>query len=68
MTSILSDTNTSQKIRGLLASRGKHQTDLAVLLDLTPSTISSRMARNEWTVKELQIVAEHFGVQTSDLI
>ncbi len=68
MNSIFNGLDTSDRIKGIISSRGKTQGDLAALLKLTPETISARMKNNLWKVEELKIIAIEYGVETTDLI
>jgi hypothetical protein len=60
MNGLLDGCNTSSKIKALI--------DLAKLLDLVPSAIGSRIADNRWDVKELEKIADAYGVSKQDLI
>ncbi len=68
MNTVFNGLDTSNRIRGILASRGKTQVELGKLLSLTPETISARMKNNKWEVEELKIIAAEYGVETADLI
>ena len=68
MADVFKGLDTSSRIRGILASRGKTQAELAHLLRITPETISSRMKSNKWEVAELLVIAEAYGLDTKDLL
>lgn len=68
MNNVFEGLDTSSRIRGILASRSKTQGDLAVLLNLTPETITTRMKQNKWEVEELKVIAAEFGIVPTDLI
>lgn len=68
MDNILEGCNTSAKIKALIASRDHTQNDLARLLDVGPSAIVSRIADNRWDVKEIEKIADAYGVRKQDLI
>lgn len=57
------------KLSGALAAKGVQQQDIAALLSLPPSQVSSRMlGRISWRLAELQKIARHLGVPVADLI
>jgi hypothetical protein len=68
MSNIFNGLDTSDRLKGILASRGKTFADLATLLELTTVTISSRMKDNTWKVEELKKVAAAYEVKIQDLI
>ena len=68
MNTVFYGLDTSDRIRGIIASRGKTQVELGKLLGLTPETISARMKYNKWEVEELKKIAAEFGIETADLI
>jgi hypothetical protein len=68
MNGLLDGCNTSSKIKALIASRNHTQNDLAKLLDLVPSAIGSRLVDNRWDVKDIEKIAEAYGVNKQDLI
>jgi hypothetical protein len=68
MNKVFEGLNTSERIRGVIASRGRTQVDLASLLGLTPETITNRMKLNKWEVEELKVIAGEFGIEPTDLI
>lgn len=68
MAAVFDDLDTSSKIKGILASRGKTQAELAALLKMTPETITSRMRQNKWEVEELKVIAAEFGITVTDLV
>ena len=68
MNGLLEGCNTSSKIKALIASRNHTQNDLAKLLNLVPSAIGVRIADNRWDVKELEKIADAYGVSKQDLI
>ena len=68
MSSILEGCNTSSRIRALLASRKNSQDDLAKLFGVGRLTITLRLKQNSWSVKELEKIAEKYGVDKQDLI
>ena len=68
MDNVFEGLNTSDRIRGILASRKKTQGDLAMILKMTPETISARLKLNKWEVEELSIIGIEFNVDPKDLI
>ena len=68
MNNLLEGCNTSAKIKALIASRNHTQNDLAKLLELGASAIVYRITENRWDVKEVEKIAEHYGVTKQDLI
>ena len=68
MNNLLEGCNTSSKIKALIASRNHTQNDLAKLLEIGASAIVSRITDNRWDVKEIEAIAEHYGVSKQDLI
>ncbi len=68
MDNVFEGLNTSDRIRGILASRKKTQGELATLLKMTPETISARMKLNKWEVEELTVIGKEFNVDPKDLI
>lgn len=68
MSNVFEGLNTSERIKGILSSRGKTQGDLSRLLNMTQATISGRMKDNKWEVEELKIIAAEFGILPTDLI
>jgi transcriptional regulator with XRE-family HTH domain len=68
MSTVFSGLDTSDRIRGIIASRGKTQADLGKLLKLTPETISGRMKNNRWEVEELKVISKEFDVEMNDLV
>jgi hypothetical protein len=68
MSDIFKGLDTSDRIRGILSSRGKDQVDLAKLLKMTPVTITARMKANQWKVEELKKIAAEYGVLITDLV
>lgn len=68
MNNVFEGLDTSDRIRGILTSRGKTQGDLAKLLNMTQATISARMKQNKWEVEELKVIASEFGITPTDLL
>jgi DNA-binding XRE family transcriptional regulator len=68
MNKLLEGCNTSAKIKALIASRNHTQNDLAKLLEIVPSAIVARITDNRWDVKELEKIADAYGVNKQDLI
>ncbi len=68
MNTVFKGLDTSNRIKGILASRGITQAELAQILSLTPETISARMKNNKWDVEELKSIAKHFNVEMNDLV
>jgi DNA-binding XRE family transcriptional regulator len=68
MGSLFDGLDTTDKIRGLLASRNHNQPELAKILDVTSETISNRMRSRKWEIGELKKIAEAYGVDVYDLI
>lgn len=68
MTDVFEGLDTSSRIKGVLASRGKTQNDLAELLGVSAETVSARMKSNKWDVTELKTIAAEYGVDPTDLI
>ena len=56
--------NMTEKIRILLIKKGnKSITDLAKLLNTTPQNISGKMKRNNFSVNELEEIAQALGCE-----
>jgi len=56
--------NMTEKIRILLIKKGnKSITDLAKLLNTTPQNLSGKMKRNNFSVKELEEIAQALGCE-----
>jgi hypothetical protein len=68
MNTVFNGLNTSERIRGILASRGRTHAELGRLLKLTEPTISARMKMNKWEVEELKIIAAAYNVEMNDLV
>jgi DNA-binding XRE family transcriptional regulator len=68
MNDVFEGLDTSSKIKGVLASRSKTQAELAMLLRLTPETITARMKQNKWEVEELKTIAAEFNLTINDLV
>ena len=51
----------SDKVKGLLALRGKKQLELAEHFDMSKQTMSNKMARGSWSGDDLARVAEFCG-------
>lgn len=59
----------AEEVRVLMARHQVTQWDLAVLLDMTQASVSARLrGKTEWKVRDLQIVADAFGVHPSELL
>ena len=48
----------SDKVKGLLALRGKRQIDLAARFGMSKQTMSNKFARNSWSAGDLAKAAE----------
>lgn len=68
MESMLTGCNTSEKIKALIASRNQNQNDLAKILGLSAPAIVDRISANRWDVKEIEKIAETFGIGPKELI
>jgi hypothetical protein len=68
MSTVFNGLDTSNRIKGILASRGKTQVELGRLLSLTPETISARMRLNKWEVEELKKISAEYDVEMNDLV
>jgi len=68
MANLLEGLDTSAKIRGLIAAHQMTQAELGVLLNITRDTVLNHLAENRWDIKELNKIAEHFKIDTKDLI
>jgi DNA-binding XRE family transcriptional regulator len=68
MASVFNGLDTSDRIRGIIASRGKTQADLGTLLGLTPETICTRLKNNKWEVEELKVISAAYDVEMNDLV
>ena len=56
------------KLKGLMAEQGYSYEDLATLLGRTRAAVHSKLVGNrKFTIDELSIIAEHFGVSRDDL-
>jgi hypothetical protein len=55
-------------IRVLLALRNEAQADLIAATGLSKSTLIRRMDQGGWKLRELQVIAAHFDVDTSVLL
>ena len=53
----------SKKIKQLLIEKGLTITNLAHLLDTTPQSLSNKLARNNFTEKDLYEIAEVLDVK-----
>ena len=51
----------TDKVKGLLALRGKKQLELAEHFDMSKQTMSNKMARGSWSGDDLARVAEFCG-------
>lgn len=67
MDSILRGFNASEKIKAIMVTRKVTQADIANLLGVTSETISNRLAADKWDYKELDKIAEKYGVDPKDL-
>ena len=68
MSDLLRDTNTSQRIKGILGARGATLKDLSMVLSVTPQTIYSRMASDDWSIEDIKKIAAEYNVDPRDLI
>lgn len=55
----------SRIVKGLLAVSGRKQGELAVALDLSDSGMSRRLKGGEWSVDDLDVLAQFFDVPIS---
>lgn len=56
------------KLKGLMAEKGYTYDDLAKLLGRTRASVHSKLVGNrKFTIDELSIISEHFGVSRDDL-
>lgn len=56
------------KLKGLLAENGYTYEDLAKILGKTKGAVHSKMVGNRrFSIDELSIISEHFGVSRDDL-
>lgn len=56
-------------VKGLLALAGLQQKDLAAPLGTTPNNISAKLVgRNKFSLEEIEMLAEFFGVDVVDLL
>lgn len=58
----------SDKVKGLLALRGKKQLELAEHFDMSKQTMSNKMARGSWTGDDLARVAEFCGCKLAFIL
>lgn len=57
------------EIRACLSRTGKSQTDLAVAIGLSRTTLGNKLAgRTEFTVGELDSIARQFGLTVAELL
>ena len=60
--------STSDKVKGLLALRGKKQLELAEHFDMSKQTMSNKMARGSWSADDLARVAEFCGCKLAFIL
>lgn len=58
----------SDKVKGLLALRGKKQLELAAHFDMSKQTMSNKMARGSWSGDDLARVAEFCGCELAFIL
>lgn len=58
----------SDKVKGLLALRGKKQLELAEHFDMSKQTMSNKMARGSWSGDDLARVAEFCGCKLAFIL
>lgn len=58
----------SDKVKGLLALRGKKQLELAEHFDMSKQTMSNKMARGSWSADDLARVAEFCGCKLAFIL
>ena len=60
--------DTVQKVKALMAANNMNMQALADYLKISIGTVSNRFEKNDWTVPELKLLAEKFGMTLTDLI
>lgn len=56
------------KLKGLMAAKGYTYDDLAKLLGRTRASVHAKLVGNrKFTIDELSIISEHFGISRDDL-
>lgn len=55
----------SRIIKTLLTARAETQRDLCAVLDLSDAAVSRRLRSGEWSVDDLEALAQHFDVPVS---
>jgi len=58
----------TDKVKGLLALRGKKQLELAEHFDMSKQTMSNKMARGSWSGEDLARVAEFCGCKLAFIL
>ncbi|MBU4213563.1 MAG: hypothetical protein KJ792_02780 [Actinobacteria bacterium] len=59
----------TEGVADLLRSQGLPQTCLVTVLRLSQPSINDRFrCRTRWTTEDVELIAEHFGVDLSDLL
>jgi len=58
----------TDKVKGLLALRGKKQLELAEHFDMSKQTMSNKMARGSWSGDDLARVAEFCGCKLAFIL
>ena len=58
----------TDKVKGLLALRGKKQIELAEHFDMSKQTMSNTMARGSWSGEDLARVAEFCGCKLAFIL
>lgn len=53
----------TEKVKALLALSGKKQVELAKEFDMSPQTMSNKMARGSWSAADLAKVAAFCGCE-----
>lgn len=53
----------TNKLRGILAERGLHQTDVAKMLDITPKTFYEKMKKGVFGSDEIEIMVRELKIQ-----
>ena len=68
MDNIFEGFDTVQKVKALMAANNMNMQSLADYLKISIGTVSNRFDKNDWTVPELKLLAEKFGITLSDLV
>lgn len=53
----------TNKLRGIIAERGLHQTDVAKMLDITPKTFYEKMKKGVFGSDEIEIMVRELKIQ-----